>query len=85
MSDNQQIIVEISGVRIETQPSGMTLVFVVRDVTERIKSEEVLKKEREELVRMNSIMIGREERVLELKYQVNDLLKQLGQPPQYQV
>ena len=85
MSNNQQIIVEISGVRIETQPFGMTLVFVVRDVTERIKSEETLKKEREELVRMNSIMMGREERVLELKHQVNDLLKQLSQPPQYQV
>ena len=64
---------------------GVTLVLVVRDVTERAKTEESLKKEREELARMNNVMMGREDRILELKRDVNELLKELGRPPQYHI
>jgi hypothetical protein len=52
-------------------------------VTERVQAEDTLKKEKEALARSNSLMMGREQRVLELKQQVNDLLKELGRAPHY--
>ncbi len=50
---------------------------------QRRMAEDALKRERDELQKMNQAMMGREERVLELKHQVNALLKELGRPPQY--
>jgi hypothetical protein len=38
----------------------------------------------DELKRWQKVMTGREERNLELKKEVNDLLKQLGRPPRYE-
>jgi PAS domain S-box-containing protein len=58
---------------------------IVRDVTERKRMEEQVKQEKDELVRTNRMMMGREERVVELKHEVNALLQQLGQAPRYQV
>ena len=52
---------------------------------ERNEVLKALKSEKDELVKMNSVMINREERVVELKQQVNALLKELGRPPQYRV
>ncbi len=56
---------------------------IVRDVTERRLLEKQLRSEKDDLARANQLMMGREERILELKHQVNDLLKELGRPPQY--
>ena len=38
----------------------------------------------EDMERMNAVMLGREERVLEMKQEVNDLLGQLGQVRKYE-
>jgi len=43
------------------------------DVTQRVKTEEVLKTQTEELQRMNSLMLGRETKMLELKQKIKDL------------
>jgi DNA-binding response OmpR family regulator len=37
----------------------------------------------EELQRLNRFMLDREERILEMKREVNDLLKELNKPPRY--
>jgi PAS domain S-box-containing protein len=56
---------------------------IVRDITERKKAETDLAEQLEELHRWYNATLGREERVLELKHEVNELLGQIGQPPRY--
>ena len=50
---------------------------------ERNEAVAVLRKERSELETMNKMMLNRESRILELKQEVNTLLKRLGEPPRY--
>ena len=47
------------------------------------KAMEDLKKEKAFLEKMNSIMMDRERRILELKQEINTLLKELGRSPKY--
>ena len=51
--------------------------------TQRKLAEDAVKREKEQLVQANAVMMGREERVLELKHEINDLLKELRRPPKY--
>ncbi|HEY9075293.1 MAG TPA: PAS domain S-box protein [Anaerolineaceae bacterium] len=55
----------------------------VNDITERKKAESQLHDQLEELRRWYSITLGREERILSLKNEVNALLQAAGQPPRY--
>ncbi|MBU6400537.1 MAG: PAS domain S-box protein [Verrucomicrobia bacterium] len=59
------------------------VIAVVRDITERKRAETALLRQNEELVRFNRVAVGRELRMIELKQQVNDLARQLGQPAPY--
>lgn len=52
---------------------------------ERDAAVEALKKEGEDLKRMNHIMMDRESRILELKHEVNALLEEFGRPKKYQI
>jgi hypothetical protein len=58
--------------------SGDRFVSLVRDVTDRKKTEEDLRLRSEELEAFNRIMIDREMRVIDLKEEVNALCKQLS-------
>lgn len=60
-----------------------SVMIVARDITERKKSEEEIKKRYEELKRWQAVTIDREDRVRELKQEVNALLKELGRPERY--
>lgn len=51
------------------------------EVLEQTRSE--LEDKMEELQRWHNVTLGREERVLELKAEVNDLLSLLGKPKKY--
>ncbi len=54
-----------------------------RDITERKQAEEKLKERMEELLTWESVTLGREGRVMELKKEVNELLAERGKPPRY--
>ena len=55
-----------------------------RDVSDRNRAEERLKRTLEDMERFNQLMRGRERRTLELKAEINQLLKSLGQLPKYE-
>ena|GEM_PF-6964468 len=57
----------------------------LRDITQRRQADEALKKHAQELEDMNRFMVGRELDMINLKKEVNALLKASGQPEKYQV
>ena len=59
------------------------IVIVHQDITDRKEAEAINQNQLEELKRWYSAMINREERTLELKKEVNELLNQLGEPNKY--
>lgn len=54
-----------------------------QDLTERREVEVALQTQLDELRRWHETILGREERILELKEEVNSLLAELGHPPRY--
>lgn len=56
---------------------------VSRDITRRLEAERERQSQLEELRRWQHLTLGREERVLDLKEQVNRLLVASGQPPAF--
>jgi PAS domain S-box-containing protein len=80
--DGTILFVEAKGEIIATSTSRR-MVGIVQDITERKKTEEELKKRMDELVAWHAVTVGRENRVIELKKEVNDLLAKLGEPPRY--
>lgn len=58
--------------------AGMT-----RDINARKKAEAQIAEQLEELRRWHNVTLGRENRIIELKKEVNQLLAEAGQPPRY--
>ncbi len=59
------------------------VMVISTDISERRKLEEELKKKLEDIEKLNKFLIERETRVMEVKDEVNGLLKELGRPPKY--
>jgi hypothetical protein len=53
------------------------------DITERKQAEVKQAEQLEELRRWHEVTLGREERILDLKHEVNDLLGKTGKHPRY--
>lgn len=68
---------------IFAEPWQDGFVITFGEITSRKHVEQELNATVEELERFNRAMLGREERVLELKSEVNRLRQQLGLPPEY--
>jgi len=58
---------------------------VLRDITERKKAEEVLTEKMDELMRFHRLMVGRELTMIELKKEVNNLLREVGEVEKYKI
>lgn len=56
---------------------------VTRDVTDRKHTEEALQEKASELARFNSLMVGRELKMVELKKEINEMLVKTGKPEKY--
>ncbi|MFC1866686.1 transporter substrate-binding domain-containing protein [Thermodesulfobacteriota bacterium] len=55
------------------------------DLTERKQAEKALQQNLEELEEFNQLTIGREEKMIELKEEINRLMKQLGKEEKYEI
>ena len=57
----------------------------LRDITERKRMEEKLRRNLEELERFNKLAVGRELKMIQLKEEINELLGQLNQGEKYKI
>lgn len=56
-----------------------------QDITERKEAEAAIKKKMADLEWFNNISVGRELAMIELKKEINELLKRLGEEPKYEI
>ena len=56
-----------------------------RDITERKQAEKELKQNIEDLQKFTDMAIGREERMIDLKEEINGLLGEMGKSPKYKI
>jgi len=66
---------------VEDHIAGVVLTFV--DITERKRSDEALREHVSELTRFNTVAVGRETRMIELKKEINELCARLGEAKRY--
>ncbi len=78
---------EVRTVEVHSSPievkNQKILFSIVHDITERKQAEEQVQQQLDELRRWNAVTLGRETRVMELKHEVNELLKKLDLPQRY--
>jgi PAS domain S-box-containing protein len=71
---------------IQAKTGGVTGVAIFAiDITERKRAEEELHENIAELERFSKLAVGREERMIELKKEINEMLRGLGQPEKYKI
>ncbi|MCX6951323.1 MAG: hypothetical protein NTV51_03945 [Verrucomicrobia bacterium] len=67
---------------VQPVPDGLFVLSL--DITARKRAEEKIRGQIEELRRWHEVTLGREERIIALKHEVNGLLAAAGLPPRYQ-
>ncbi len=80
--DGSRVNAEFSGVPFRFDGEDGALVFA-RDVTKRLEAEEQIRGHLDELQRWQAVMLDREDRVQELKREVNELCHLAGAQPRY--
>jgi PAS domain S-box-containing protein len=75
------VAIRCAMLRSDTSAGGTQFVF--QDVTGRKESEERMLAQFEEIKRWQEVQLDREDRIRELKREINDLCERLGEPPRY--
>jgi PAS domain S-box-containing protein len=83
--DGQGFPAEYSSTPIIKNGKVMGAVVTFRDVTERTRVEKELKEHMEDLERFSRLTIDREEKMIQLKEEINGLLEQTGQEKKYTI
>jgi len=83
-ADGNETKVEVSGAPIFDETDKVVQVIeVCRDITEREQAETRLQATVTDLERFNRLAVGREERMMELKREVNEMARKAGIAPPY--
>ena len=77
--------VEYSSTPVTKEGAVVGAVITFRDTTERMKMDAELKEYVGDLERFNRLVVGREERMIQLKEEINGLMEKLGQEKKYRV
>ena len=83
--DGSSFRVSYTSVPIRKDEATIGAVVVFRDITERKKAEAELKEYVADLERFNRLVIGREERMIQLKEEINGLLEKVGAERKYKI
>ena len=82
--NGQLRVMEVHGDPVFDEKGNLAMMIEYAfDITERKEAEKALESRLREIERINKVMMGREERVIELKKEVNDLLKAIGRDPKF--
>jgi PAS domain S-box-containing protein len=82
-ADGQKRLCEKHMTDYEDNIGNRILALSMLDITDGKLAEEKINKQLEELRRWHNITLGREDRIMELKREVNKLLAEAGKPPHY--
>jgi PAS domain S-box-containing protein len=80
---NGRIITTLMSSEIVSFREELCMLTVLNDITERKQAEEKLQQQLNELRRWQEVTLGREDRNMQLKTEVNKLLIRLGEPIRY--
>ncbi len=82
--DGTKFPIEISSALFRDKHGNPNSSMIIRDISERKAAEDALQKKLNQLEHFHQLTVGRELAMIELKKEVNGLLKQLGKPEKYQ-
>ena len=83
--DGVSFKVEYASQPITKEGRVMGAVVTFRDITERRQAEMELKQNLEDLERFSRLVVGREEKMIRLKEEINALLAEMGKGRKYRV
>lgn len=83
--DGTKFPIYLSSSIFKTKKGEILASLIIRDITEQKKAEETIKERIAELEKFNKFMIGRENKMIKLKKEINELCIQMNLPERYNI